>query len=200
MLRSIIYILILSLFSCASSKKEIRVEGKYSLDSKEAFGELVISENHKFDYRFAIDLINTKSQGTWEIIDNYLILTSDSNYEHNKIEVEEFKNKESLISIRFDDNNPVVMADIFINKDTTKVYTTNKNGEITLPNDTELLNFTIYYLGESYDYKVNDGKSFSITLFPDDLSKTYFYKRKYKLKNNKLIDPEYNWKYHRVNK
>lgn len=199
-MRTIFYILILSLISCASSKNNLKIEGKYSLDSKEAFGELIIFENHKFDYRYAIGLIDTKSQGTWKTIDNHIILTSDSNYEHNKIEVEEFNDKKSIISLRFEDDHPVVMADIILNNDSTKVYTTDENGEIKLPNNTDLLNFTIFYLGESYNYKVNDGKSFSIMLFPDDLSKTYFYKRKYRLKNNKLIDPEYNWKYYKTSK
>lgn len=197
-MRTIFYLLILSLISCASSKNNLKIEGKYSLDSKKAFGELIISENYKFYYKYAVGLIDTKSIGAWEIIDNHIILTSNSNYKHNKIEVEELNDKKAIISIRFEDDNPVVMAEIIINKDNTKVYATDENGEIKLPNKTDLLNFTIFYLGESYNYKVNDGKSFSIMLFPDDLSKTYFYKRKYKVKNNKLFDIEYNWKYYNV--
>lgn len=190
--------MILSIVSCGSLTKDTgEIKGIYTLDSKDALGELEILENDKFNYRYAIGLIDTKSEGTWKIEDKQIILTSDSTYHVNKIKVKEIYNTNSEIKIQFQDNSPVVMANLLINTDSSKVYTTNEKGKIKIPDNTDVSSFTVFYLGESYHYEVTNGKSFLIQLFPADLSKTYFYKRKFYLKENKIIDTDNKWEYYK---
>ncbi len=172
------------------------LRGKYALDSEIVSGELEIRENHKFKYRYIVGLIDTESEGTWEIKDNQIVLTSDPSYQVNKIEVKEFDTDTNYeINMQFRDGSPVVMANLIINRDSSKIYRTNERGKIELPDNADISSFTVFYLGEVYKYKVQNKKSFMIQLVPDDLSKTYFYKRKFKLKRNRIIDQEYNWKY-----
>ncbi len=190
--------MIFTFISCGTIPKDtIGIKGKYSLDSKEAFGELELLEDFKFKYRYAIGLIDTESEGTWTIKDNNLVLTSYSNYAANKIEVKELEtDSTSKLIIRFEDGSPVVMANVIINEDGTMLYTTDNDGKIDFPTNTNIKTLSVYFLGETYNYTVNNGNSFIIKLLPDDLSKTYFNNRLFKLKNNKILDKEYNWKYY----
>ncbi len=199
-LRTLLFILIFILISCGSKPKAtIGIEGKYSLYSEEAFGELEILKNHRFKYKYAIGLINTKSEEIWKKNDNELVLTSDLKYEINKIDVIEVNSKkQSEIIINYKDGNPVVMANLIINKDKTKLFTTDENGKIILPKNSNISSFTVFYLGESYDYEANESKSFKIILSPDDLGKTYFNNKIFQMKRNKIIDSENNWKYYKV--
>jgi hypothetical protein len=189
-MRTLLYVLLVCFISCASFTNEtIDVKGKYILTSKEAYGELVLSDKNTFKYRYAIGLIDTESKGSWKKMKNEIILLSDSTYQKNKIDVNELHTDANpQINIAFPDKTPVIFANLIINNANDKVYTTNELGKIKLPNDTSVSSFTVHYLGESYTYTVKKGNTFIITLFPDDLSKTYFNNRTFKFKRNKLID------------
>jgi len=194
-MRLLVSIIFLSLVSCASPKNNLKIDGKYKPDRVGVFGELYFLKKHRFDYRYSAGLVNTKSKGIWKIVDNHLILTSDPEYKTNLIEVTEITDKKGKFTIKHQDGTPVPYAHVILNKDTTNVYTIDENGEISFPSSTIPLSFELYHLGGSYQYKVKKGRSFSIVLYFDDLSKTYFNQRQFKIKKGKLFDPANNWKY-----
>lgn len=186
--------------SCATLPVEIEdIKGKYSPSFKNAFTELELTDNYRFKYRHVIGLIDTKSEGSWVKKGNEIILNSDSKFETNKIDVVE-KETDSTpkMLIEFQDGYPVELANILLNNISSKVYVSNEKGIVKFPKDVRISNFTIYYLGESYEYQVKKENSFQVKLFTNDLGRTYFKNRVLKLHRNELIDAEYNWKYRKV--
>ncbi|MGJ8667209.1 MAG: hypothetical protein ACSHW7_12640 [Patiriisocius sp.] len=187
-----ILILLIILTSCSSSRIEkVSLEGRYKAKVEEGLIEIVLEENNRFSFRNVIGLIDSKSKGDWILKENKIILNSDSTYLKNKIFVDEIKTEsEPYFKIHYPDKLAAFGAYIIFNNKEELGYEINDSGKINLPKELKVSNFKIYHLGKEYFYKVLSEDSFEVTIYFDDLGKTYFETEEYVLKRNKLISEE----------
>lgn len=180
---SILFILL----SCNINKNiNNQIFGKYQTNFKGLFGEIILKNDDTFEYQYHAGLINTKSKGVWKMSNNMLILNSYQDYLNNAIEVEEKdENEEMIISDSY--GNPIAGANVVLEKN-IETFETDLNGKIDLSQSKDFKYFKVYFLGDNYKYviKNKEKRSFHITIYLSDLSKTYFKNQKFKFKNNTI--------------
>ncbi len=154
--------------------------------------EIVLEKNNRFSFRNVIGLIDTKSKGDWILKENKIILNSDSTYLKNKIFVDEVKaENEPYFKIHYPYKLAAYGAYVIFNNNKEEFgYSIDDNGTINLPKELKATNFKIYNLGIEFNYEVLSGNSFEVTIYSDDLSKTYFENEEFIVKRNKLISEE----------
>jgi len=154
--------------------------------------EIVLEENNRFSFRNVIGLIDSKSKGDWILKENKIILNSDSTYLKNKIFVDEVKTEsEPYFKIHYPDKLAAFGAYIIFNNNKEEFgYAIDDSGTINLPKKLKISNFKINNLGIEYFYEVLSGNSFDVTIYFDDLGKTYFENEEFVLKRKKLISEE----------
>jgi hypothetical protein len=191
-LKKTILILFIILTSCSSSRiEQVSLEGRYKAKVEEGLIEIVLEKNNRFSFRNVIGLIDSKSKGDWILKENKIILNSDSTYLKNKIFVDEIKTEsEPYFKIHYPDKLAAFGAYIIFNNKKEFGYAINESGTINLPKELKTSNFKINNLGIDFFYEVLSGNSFDVTIYFDDLGKTYFENEEFVLKRNKLISEE----------
>jgi len=184
---SIIFTLII--VSCASIKiSKENLIGNYKTKSN---GMKLTLSNTTFKYTNSSSLYEAKSEGTWKLKGEDIILTSFPEFRNNLIEVEEIKFPKKRQVFIFDEDNRSYEGVVFtyIDRSNNKIFkTTDENGVIVLPKDLNIKYFTISYLGENHDYEVkNVMSSFKVKLYFDDLNRKYFDDEKVITKKNSLV-------------
>ncbi|WP_415374106.1 hypothetical protein [Patiriisocius sp. Uisw_017] len=191
-MKKTILILFIILTSCSSSRiEQVSLEGRYKAKVEEGLIEIVLEKNNRFSFRNVIGLIDSKSKGDWILKENKIILNSDSTYLKNKIFVDEIKTEsEPYFKIHYPDKLAAFGAYIIFNNKKEFGYAINESGTINLPKELKTSNFKINNLGIDFFYEVLSGNSFDVTIYFDDLGKTYFENEEFVLKRNKLISEE----------
>ncbi|WP_046759289.1 hypothetical protein [Kordia jejudonensis] len=190
-MKKIIYIITLTfIFSCKiQSNIGGKVLGIYETKKKGVFGRIMINKDSSFVYQYNVGLIKTESKGNWKLENNdILILQSSAEYLTNQIQVKEYIGNSEII-IRDAENNPIQGVFVIFEND-QKALETDEKGIIRINNYQNIKKFDIHYLGETYNYQIlnQETNSYKVILYLSDLSKTYFNRQKFKLKNKSLVD------------
>ncbi|BCY28079.1 hypothetical protein [Flavobacterium okayamense] len=190
-------LLLLTLISCYINKNiNDQIFGKYQTNFDGLFGEIILKKDYTFEYQYHAGLINTKSKGVWKMSNNEVVLNSYKDYLNNAIEVKEGLDKgEIIISDSY--GSPILGA--FVVLDNNEIFETNQNGKISFYQNRDFKYFEVHYLGETYRYDIKNKEtnSYQVTIYLDDLSKTYFKSQKFKFKNNTISDNKL-YKYFKV--
>lgn len=191
-MKNIIYLITLALvFSCKAQKNtQEKFIGTYKTKTEGVSGEIVLNKDSSFTYQYSAGLINTKSKGTWKLMDKAIVLKSSKEYMTNQIKVKEYMDKGKIV-ITDSEKNPIVGAYVVLGNNQSSLET-NNSGFVEIGKNANIESFEIHYLGETYKYKIknNNANSYDVTIYLADLSKTYFDNQKFKVKNKSLISNE----------
>ena len=175
-MKRLVYLFFLTaVFSCESQKRlQEKIVGKYEAKSSGFKGELLLNKDSSFVYKYSVGLIKSKSEGVWEIKNKNLHLKSNDEYLNNCIRVTESLGKDAIF-IHNSEDKPIQGIQVVLNNEQT-ILETNDKGTVFFNEERAIKNFSIYYLGETYSYNVLDSNTnnYKVTLYTDDLSKTYF--------------------------
>lgn len=182
---------ILFLISCATSKNNTdEVIGLYKSIDSNFNAEILLKRDNSFVYNFSGGLIKTESKGIWEVINKNVVLSSNKEYLNNVIKVKEvITDSKEIIQIIDSNGVDCVGAAVSFN-DEKDVFPVDDLSRLEIPSNKNVQSFIIYFLGEEYEYKVlnPNSKSFIVTVYLADLSKTYFDNEKMRMKKGLLIN------------
>ena len=188
-MKNIIYLITLVLvFSCKAQKNtQEKIIGAYKTKTEGVSGEIILNKDSSFTYQYSAGLINTKSKGTWKLMDKAIVLKSSKEYMTNQIKVKEYMDKGKIV-ITDSEKNPIMGAYVVLNNHQNALETDDK-GFVNIGKNGNLESFEVHYLGETYKYIItkDEANSYDVTIYLADLSKTYFDNQKFKIKNKSLI-------------
>lgn len=191
-MKNIILIAIFILcYSCKSQKNiQTKTVGIYSTKEKGIDGKIILNADYSFIYSYHSGLINSKSEGSWKLVNGALVLNSSEKYLTNLIKVKESMG-EGKITVVDTQNNAVEGVVVILNNSKNSLETST-TGSIDITNYPKVKSFEIHYLGEVYKYSIIDKKtdSYNVIIHFSDLNKTYFNNQIFKLKGKSITDQE----------
>jgi len=154
---------------------------------------LILKEDSTFFFSEKGHLVDAKSNGFWRVTGSGdIILNSVDCLKLGVIEVKE----KTVLPKEFIEINvvdelglPLSYASIVLNENLSQGYNLDENGRVNF-GYLSIKSISVYYLGKSYDYKVDDSNSnsFILKLRLEKESSIYFDNQIWKFKGGKLID------------
>jgi hypothetical protein len=177
--------------------------------NERANARISLKKDSTFIYNYQFDLAGAEVKGTWKTDPNgYIIFNSDKRPPEDSIIVNELiinNNDNKKFTVTDLQNEPLGGAAITFDDKKDFGIVMNEEGEGFVSNNVDFNQFTVYYLGYNYTYKVINKEStlFKVQIYypsPADAYYIYFINEKWQLKGNKLIDlkPEKKIKYKKV--
>ena len=187
-----LFFTIVVITSCLAQKLNgEKIFGKYQSKKGEPFTQLTLNKDNTFKYRQVGGLYDSKSEGTWELKNKKIVLTSDSTFKSGIIFSQEkmISDSKTKIIIFDDEDNHLAIAGVTVNNQKSIGWNTDDNGVVLIPRK-DVSQISVYYLGEEYSYLVKDIGVNEITLKirVNELSKTYFENEIFILKRDRLIN------------
>jgi hypothetical protein len=148
-----------------------------------------------FIYDYQAGLLMGKSEGTWLLYGNKIILNSNKQPDKDSIIViEKFVEGQKNIEISVADKNnvPIAAAVIILNNDTMNIKICDNDGKVKIEEDTKIDNLQIMYFGENYHYITNNEVFnkliINVTFDPKYQTYRFFTNETWEIRNRNLED------------